>query len=64
MADRLVAEEHPEQETVTRRKEEMNEAWERLKSLTIKRQERSVLDLFIGLRMSEMWRGEWGWWGL
>ena len=40
LADKLMAEEHPEQETVVRRKEEMNEAWERLKSLTIKRQER------------------------
>lgn len=40
MADKLVGEGHPEQETIIRRKEELNEAWQRLKTLALLRQEK------------------------
>ena len=40
LGERLVQEEHPEEEQVRRRLEEMLTAWERLKALSVKRQER------------------------
>ena len=40
LGDKLLAEQHPEEETITRRKDEMNDAWEKLKQLTLRRQER------------------------
>ena len=40
LADKLIQEEHPEQETITKRQAELNEAWERLKSLSLRRQEK------------------------
>ncbi|XP_077987102.1 spectrin alpha chain, non-erythrocytic 1-like isoform X2 [Glandiceps talaboti] len=39
-ADKLIAEEHPESETITGRQNELNEAWERLKVLSLSRQEK------------------------
>lgn len=40
MANRLIEEEHPEQETVRNKQQELNEAWERLKKLTQRREAR------------------------
>ena len=40
LGDKLVEDAHPEEETVRRRQQELLEAWERLKSLSLKRQER------------------------
>ena len=40
LADALIQEEHPEQETVKTKQDQLNEGWERLKSLALKRQER------------------------
>uniref|UniRef100_A0A1W7R9J9 Spectrin alpha chain n=1 Tax=Hadrurus spadix TaxID=141984 RepID=A0A1W7R9J9_9SCOR len=39
-ADKLIQEEHPERETILKRKEELNDAWQRLKALTLLRQEK------------------------
>jgi spectrin alpha len=39
-ADKLVTEAHPDRETIQRRKEELNEAWQRLKQLALLRQEK------------------------
>ncbi|XP_026468326.1 LOW QUALITY PROTEIN: spectrin alpha chain-like, partial [Ctenocephalides felis] len=40
MADRLVLEGHPERDTILKKKEELNEAWQRLKQLALMRQEK------------------------
>ena len=40
LADKLVSDGHPEKETITLRKEELNEAWARLKQLALMRQEK------------------------
>jgi len=40
LADKLVQDGHPERDTITKRKEELNEAWQRLKQLAIVRQEK------------------------
>ncbi|XP_069695871.1 spectrin alpha chain isoform X6 [Periplaneta americana] len=40
LADKLVVEGHPERDTILRRKEELNEAWMRLKQLALMRQEK------------------------
>jgi len=40
LADKLVAEGHPERDTILSRKEELNEAWMRLKQLALMRQEK------------------------
>ncbi|XP_035787487.1 spectrin alpha chain isoform X2 [Anopheles albimanus] len=40
LADKLLFGGHPERETITRKKEELNEAWQRLKQLAILRQEK------------------------
>lgn len=40
LADKLIQDGHPEQDTIVRRKEELNEAWQRLKQLAILRQEK------------------------
>ncbi|KAK7794241.1 hypothetical protein R5R35_012555 [Gryllus longicercus] len=40
LADKLVLEGHPERDTILRRKEELNEAWMRLKQLALMRQEK------------------------
>ncbi|XP_046383507.1 spectrin alpha chain [Ischnura elegans] len=40
LADSLVREGHPERETIVRRKEELNAAWQQLKQLAVMRQER------------------------
>ncbi|XP_026684497.1 spectrin alpha chain-like [Diaphorina citri] len=40
LADKLVLEGHPERETIVRRKEELSEAWMRLKQLALMRQEK------------------------
>ena len=40
LADKLVSDGHPEKETITQRKEELNEAWARLKQLALMRQEK------------------------
>lgn len=40
LADKLVTDGHPEKETITQRKEELNEAWARLKQLALMRQEK------------------------
>lgn len=39
-ADKLINEEHPEKEAILKRKEELNDAWQRLKALTLLRQEK------------------------
>ncbi|XP_059483573.1 spectrin alpha chain isoform X3 [Neocloeon triangulifer] len=39
-ADRLVTEAHPDRETIQKRKEELNEAWQRLRQLALLRQEK------------------------
>jgi len=39
-ADQLVNSGHPESDTVLKRKEDLNEAWHRLKSLTLLRQDK------------------------
>ncbi|RWS21939.1 hypothetical protein B4U80_03003, partial [Leptotrombidium deliense] len=39
-ATKLIDEGHPEKEVIEKRREELNEAWERLKRLTIQRQEK------------------------
>ncbi|XP_023218728.1 spectrin alpha chain-like [Centruroides sculpturatus] len=39
-ADKLINEDHPEKETILKRKEELNDAWQRLKALTLLRQEK------------------------
>lgn len=40
LADKLIHDGHPERETIIKRKEELNEAWQRLKQLAILRQEK------------------------
>ncbi|GAB6021924.1 hypothetical protein CHUAL_006087 [Chamberlinius hualienensis] len=40
LAEKLVADGHPEQEIIVRRKDELNEAWQRLKMLSSQRQEK------------------------
>ncbi|XP_017134914.1 spectrin alpha chain isoform X4 [Drosophila miranda] len=40
LADKLIQDGHPERDTITKRKEELNEAWQRLKQLAIVRQEK------------------------
>ncbi|XP_074654192.1 spectrin alpha chain-like [Tubulanus polymorphus] len=40
LGDKLIGEEHPETETIEKKKEELNEAWMRLKSLAQQRQEK------------------------
>ncbi|KAK2727728.1 hypothetical protein QYM36_008275, partial [Artemia franciscana] len=40
LADRLANEAHPEQETILKHKQELNEAWQRLKKLALSRQEK------------------------
>ncbi|XP_025205987.1 spectrin alpha chain isoform X1 [Melanaphis sacchari] len=40
LASKLVLEGHPERETILKKKEDLNEAWTRLKQLTLMRQER------------------------
>lgn len=40
LADKLLSNGHPARETITRSKEELNEAWQRLKQLAILRQEK------------------------
>ncbi|GFT44789.1 spectrin alpha chain [Nephila pilipes] len=39
-ADKLINEGHPERETINNRKEELNDAWQRLKALTLLKQEK------------------------
>ncbi|XP_054158910.1 spectrin alpha chain-like isoform X2 [Oppia nitens] len=39
-ADQLIRDEHPEQELVGKRKDDLNESWQRLKQLTLLRQEK------------------------
>ena len=39
-ADKLIQDGHPERDTIIRRKEELNEAWQRLKQLAILREEK------------------------
>lgn len=43
MADKLQGQ-HPDEETIERRRQELNEAWERLKTLTFNRQDRCVIN--------------------
>ncbi|KAK3088368.1 hypothetical protein FSP39_018301 [Pinctada imbricata] len=40
LADQLIEDQHPEEETIRKRQEEVNEAWNRLKQLSLLRQER------------------------
>lgn len=40
LADKLIDDQHPEQETISSRRMELNEAWERLKGLSVTRQEK------------------------
>ncbi|XP_024083018.1 spectrin alpha chain [Cimex lectularius] len=40
LADKLMSDGHPERETILRRKEELNEAWQRLKQQSLMRQEK------------------------
>ncbi|XP_014210997.1 spectrin alpha chain isoform X2 [Copidosoma floridanum] len=40
LADKLLLDGHPERDTIQRRKEELNESWQRLKQLAILRQEK------------------------
>ncbi|XP_070496510.1 spectrin alpha chain isoform X3 [Chironomus tepperi] len=40
LADKLIQDGHPERETIIKRKDELNEAWQRLKQLAILRQEK------------------------
>uniref|UniRef100_A0A2A4K6N2 SH3 domain-containing protein n=1 Tax=Heliothis virescens TaxID=7102 RepID=A0A2A4K6N2_HELVI len=40
LAERLVLEGHPERETIVKRKDELNEAWQRLRQMALMRQER------------------------
>ncbi|XP_032452714.1 spectrin alpha chain isoform X2 [Nasonia vitripennis] len=40
LADKLLLDAHPERDTILRRKEELNESWQRLKQLAILRQEK------------------------
>lgn len=40
LADRLVKEGHPEEETINRRKEELKESWQKLRALALNRQEK------------------------
>lgn len=40
LADKLVSDGHPERETIVKRKEELNEAWSRLKQQALMRQEK------------------------
>ncbi|XP_037907780.1 spectrin alpha chain isoform X2 [Hermetia illucens] len=40
LADKLIQDGHPERDTITKKKEELNEAWQRLKQLAILRQEK------------------------
>lgn len=39
-ADQLIREEHPERETILKRKDDLNDSWQRLKQLTLLRQEK------------------------
>lgn len=39
-AEKLINDDHPERETIRKRREELNDAWNKLKSLTLLRQER------------------------
>lgn len=40
LAEQLVADEHPEEETIRQKQQEVNEAWQRLRQLSLLRQER------------------------
>ncbi|KAL0850595.1 hypothetical protein ABMA28_012356 [Loxostege sticticalis] len=40
LAERLVLEGHPERETIVKRKDELNDAWQRLRQMALMRQER------------------------
>ncbi|KAF7280660.1 alpha spectrin isoform X1 [Rhynchophorus ferrugineus] len=40
MADKLIQDSHPERDQITTRKEELNQAWQRLKQMTVFRQEK------------------------
>ena len=40
LGDKLLSSEHPEEETIKKRQADLNEAWERLKAASLKRQER------------------------
>ncbi|XP_037079574.1 spectrin alpha chain-like [Pollicipes pollicipes] len=40
LADKLIADQHPDHETIQTRREEMIESWARLKSLALQRQEK------------------------
>ncbi|XP_064458376.1 spectrin alpha chain-like isoform X2 [Ornithodoros turicata] len=39
-AEKLINDQHPERDTIRRRREDLNDAWQKLKSLTLLRQER------------------------
>ena len=40
LAEQLVADGHPDEDQISQRKDEVNEAWQRLKQLSLLRQER------------------------
>lgn len=40
LADKLIQDAHPDRDTITKRKDDLNEAWKRLKQLAIVRQEK------------------------
>ncbi|XP_013112769.1 spectrin alpha chain isoform X1 [Stomoxys calcitrans] len=40
LADKLIQDAHPDRDTITKRKDDLNEAWQRLKQLAIVRQEK------------------------
>lgn len=40
LAEKLIEEQHPEEETIRSQQAELNEAWERLKGLSLRRQEK------------------------
>lgn len=40
LADKLLQDGHPEREQITNRKEELNNAWQRLKQMTLMRQDK------------------------
>lgn len=40
MADKLIQDSHPERDQISTRKDELNQAWQRLKQMTVFRQEK------------------------
>ena len=40
LAEHLVSDDHPEEETIRQKQQEVNEAWKRLRQLSLLRQER------------------------